>query len=117
MSPALSFPRRLILKKPAHFREVCREGVRLRGEKITLFYRRVGSNELQVGFTTARKIGKAVQRNRARRLMREVFRLHRGEIKTGFHYVLAWTGKVSGSNYREAEKELMKLLKDGDLLL
>lgn len=67
------------------------------------------SSELKVGFTTTRKVKNAVARNRARRLMREVFRRHRAGLKSGIVLVLRWSGRVAGWSYRDAERELLRL--------
>ncbi len=47
---------------------------------------RMGCNRL--GLTASKKIGKAVQRNRARRIMKEAYRLLEGEFPVGWDFVL-----------------------------
>ncbi len=114
--PSFSFPREWILKKPDSFRELRRSGLRLRGESIDIFYRPVAGDVFRLGFSTRKKLAGAVGRNRARRLMREVFRLHQHEIKRGLECLLVWHGPIRGVRYRTAEIEIMKLLRQGDLL-
>lgn len=114
--PSFSFPRKWILKKPDSFRSLYRDGLRLRGESITIFYRPAAGDVFRVGFSTRKKLAGAVGRNRARRLMREVFRLHQHEIKRGVECLFVWYGPIRGVRYRTAEKEIMKLLRQGDLL-
>jgi len=41
----------------------------------------------RLGITATKKLGGAVQRNRARRIIRESYRLLEGELKTGFDIV------------------------------
>lgn len=44
---------------------------------------------IRVGFTTSKKVGNAVERNRVRRRLREVARLYLPELaKEGYDYVL-----------------------------
>jgi ribonuclease P protein component len=45
----------------------------------------------RLGITVTRKIGNAVERNRIKRLVREVFRLHRARLPEGLD--LVWVAK------------------------
>lgn len=55
--------------------------------EFALFARPNGLPHSRLGVTTTRKLGKAVTRNRARRLVREAYRTHRGELPTGLDLV------------------------------
>ena len=114
--PSFSFPRKWSLKKAAAFRELYRQGIRVRGDTVILFYRPADVEPFRIGFSTRKKLGNAVRRNRARRLMREVFRLHQHEVKPGMEYLFLWTGPVEGVGLKEVEREMVVLLKKGGLL-
>jgi len=113
---SLTFPRDLILKKRNDFKYLFRRGARARGETITLFYLPSQAEPFRVGFSTRKKLGNAVRRNRARRLMREAFRLHQHEIRRGMEYLFLWTGQVEGVKLNRVEREMLDLLKSGELL-
>lgn len=115
MSKPLSLPRHLILKKPADFRMMYRKGHRAKGKNIVLIYLGTRNSQISVGFSTGKKLRRAIDRNRARRLMREVFRLHQNEVKRGFNYLFVFNGPVKGWNYQKAEKEIINLLQSEDL--
>ena len=48
----------------------------------------VRANTLKVGFSVGKKIGCAVERNRARRRIRETYRLNETRLKSGFDIVI-----------------------------
>lgn len=82
-SPLLSFglPKEVRLLKRADFLRVYNEGVRFEGRFMTVFILSVNRPNHRVGVTATKKaIGSAVARNRAKRLLRESFRLNRGVI-------------------------------------
>lgn len=72
--------------------------------------------ELKIGCAVGKKLGCAVVRNRIKRMMREVFRLHREELKTGFFIVWVARRKLAKADYRTFERVFLKLAKRASLL-
>jgi ribonuclease P protein component len=70
----------------AEFQEIYKKGARVHGRYCTLFVR---PNQLiggRLGIAATKKLGGAVQRNRAKRLIREIFR--HNDIAPGFDVVV-----------------------------
>jgi ribonuclease P protein component len=82
------FRRKEHLKGRDEIRDVFKRGrvVSCSGAKLFILKNELPHN--RIAFTFARKFGNAVERNRARRLSREAYRLTRNTIKPGFDLVL-----------------------------
>jgi ribonuclease P protein component len=93
-SPLLGFslPKEARLLKRAEFLRVYDQGRRFEGRFMTVFILPATGEIHRVGVTATKKaIGNAVMRNRAKRLLRESFRLSRVELdamSTKFDWVL-----------------------------
>ena len=93
--PALlgfSLPKEARLLKRAEFLRVYEQGRRIEGQFMTVFILPSSGPVHRVGVTATKKaIGKAHDRNRAKRLLRESFRLSRAEldaVPTKYDWVL-----------------------------
>ena len=77
------------VRKRAEFLEVQSGGARVSGDCLVfIVMRRAPSAPLRLGITASRKIGGAVQRSRARRLIREGFRAVFSELPAAIDIVV-----------------------------
>jgi ribonuclease P protein component len=65
------------IRKRSDFERVYKQGLKAPGRFMTLFLLRNGRPLSRLGIAATRKLGGAVQRNRAKRLAREIFRRHK----------------------------------------
>ena len=74
------------IRKRAEFQQVYERGTRIHSRYCTVFILPNEGPVGRLGIAATRKLGGAVQRNRAKRLIREVFR--RNKIAQGFDVVV-----------------------------
>ncbi len=95
------------LKKSSQFGEVYRDGRREAGKNLVICYLIKEGEGTRAGFVASRKkVGKAYQRNRAKRLLREVFR----KINDGIIEKDIWI--VFIASFRPAETSFQELLEE-----
>ena len=113
----LGFARAQRLKQGRDFRRVRQEGQRLVLGCLIANWRRlpVGATT-RLGVVTSKKVGGAVARNRARRLMREVFRVHQHELAEAVDLVLVARPSIAGRKLAEVEKDFLTTLRRSGLL-
>src|SRR2546429_7923331 len=70
----------------SEFERAYTEGVRIQGRFMTLFVASNGGSTPRLGVAATRRIGSAVERNRAKRLARELFR--RGKLAAGLDIII-----------------------------
>ena len=76
------------LRRPSDFRRVYDRRRSVSDSWLILYACENGLPYLRLGLSVSRKFGKAVERNRLRRLYREAFRLTRGQMPVGLDLIL-----------------------------
>lgn len=109
------------LRKTDEFERVRAAGLRRRG-KFCILNAALSANTngplTRVGYITSKKVGGAVQRNRARRLLREAMRHLAGQIGTSWDIVLIAQPPLAHPNTKmpQVQDELTWLLKQASIL-
>ncbi len=117
-------PRRLRFGRDSRIRRG-RDFVRLRehGERLAVgclianWQRLPEGSHSRLGVVTGGRIGGAVARNRARRLLRESFRLHQHQFAAPVDLVLVARPSITGKTFAEVEKDFLTTLRKARLLL
>jgi ribonuclease P protein component len=99
------------LVRKAEFDEVYRAGKRRSSTYFTVFLRANGLPESRFGFSIKKALGGAVVRNRIRRRVREMVRLHRREIPSGWDIVIHPKIGVTLAPFAALTEELLRLLR------
>lgn len=100
------------IKKSSDFQKIFSSDKKNFSGNAGLYY--LPSQTLEIGIVISKKQGTAVQRNRARRLIKEFFRLHQKKI-TPARIVIAVKAPLAVSYY-EGEKIMLKLLRKAGLM-
>ncbi len=112
----LRFGRPSRLAQSRDFMRVRQTGQRLAfGCLIANWSRLPEGSASRLGVVTSKKIGGAVQRARARRLLRETFRQHQHEFAQPVELVLVARNSIAGRSFAEVEKDFLAALKRAGL--
>jgi ribonuclease P protein component len=113
--PRLDLPRDTRLVRRAEYDAVYREGRRRSSREFTIFVRPNGLEVSRFGWSIKKALGNAVRRNRIRRRLREIFRLHRREISTGWDIVVHPRTTVATAEFSALAQEMLKLVNTASL--
>jgi ribonuclease P protein component len=94
----LGFGRDSRLKSDAVIRELARSGKRYSGQFLSIKSRVFDDNLRQFCIRTPRAVGNAVQRNRIKRVIREILRKNMERFKPGIRAVI-WIRSIPGDNH------------------
>ena len=94
----------------AEYDAVYREGRRRSSREFTLFLRPNGLDSSRFGWSIKKALGTAVGRNRIRRRLREILRLHRQEIAPGWDIVIHPRSSALTAEFSKLTEDLIKIL-------
>ena len=115
VSNTLSKDQRLI--KASLFGEAFAQKKSFVGRTMVLWLRAGPDASLRLGLVTSKKVSnRAVDRNRVRRWLREIFRHHRAELCGAVDLVIVGRRNMLSASYAETECEFLRLVRKAGLL-
>ncbi len=104
------------LKENRIFRRLYAKGKSGVSPTMVIYCRKNGRAESRLGLTTGTKLGHAVVRNRVRRRLREIYRLHEQDLLPGYDIVIVARVRAVYSQYANLERDFLRLTKKLQLL-
>lgn len=105
-----------VLKQNTEFRGAYYRGKSFVHPLLIAYIRKNRFGVPRFGITTGKKLGKAVKRNRCRRLIREAYRQIAPEISGGFDMVFVARAATVESSEPKVEKAMRELLKKAGVI-
>jgi ribonuclease P protein component len=108
--PRQDLPRECRIVSRAEYDAVYREAKRRSSRQFTLFVRPNGLPISRFGWSIKKALGNAVKRNRIRRRLREILRMHRHEMASGWDVVIHPRASVATAEFAGLASELVKTM-------
>lgn len=108
-----------MLKKNYEFKNVLSKGKYYYGENIDAFIKENRKDYNLLGLAIRTKIGKAVKRNKIKRLIRENYKILEPQIKTGKSIIFLWKKNVDIKNatFKNIQKDMNLIFDKANLKL
>ena len=98
------------VKENHEFRRIYRKGKSAVSPALVMYCQRNRHGKSRLGVTVSTKLGKAVVRNRVRRRLREMYRLHLPEMKKGYDVILVGRVKAVHTPYAAMDRQYVQAL-------
>ena len=92
------------------FQRLYRNGKSAVDSNIAIYFKPVKRSYNRLGITATKKIGGAVERNRARRIIKEAFRLSEESLPKGMDIVIVARKKTTSVKMGQVKNSLIRLL-------
>ena len=101
-----------ILKEPKVFSRIYRKGSRFFSSGLCAYFAVNRQPYNRFGITVGKKVGGAVQRNRAKRIIRAAYRKNEILLPIGYDIVISATAGINGKKSQDLDSFMIKLSKE-----
>ena len=105
-----------VLRKEADFDNVYKRGRSVGDKYVVVFYIKNHRDMNRTCFLASKKVGNSVRRNRARRLMRESYRLMKDRLPIGYDIIIIARNTITGRTFFEVDKSIKRAFSKAGLL-
>ena len=102
-----------VLRNRDDFSRIYRKGRSIGERYVVLFFMKNGLEYNRTAFLASKKVGNSVQRNRAKRLMKESYRMNRDRFSTGYDLIFIARNSINGRKCKDVEKSMMNAAERG----
>lgn len=106
-----------VLRKKDDFNAIYKAGKSIPDRYIVLFYRKNDLPYSRTAFLASKKVGNSVQRNRAKRLMKECYRLNAERIRPGFDLIFIARKTINGRKLQDVNKSMLNAASRGKIII
>ena len=110
MDPAVT------VKENYEFRRIYRKGKSAVSPQLVIYCQRNRRGHSRLGVSVSTKLGCAVVRNRVRRRIREIYRLNKAKMLTGYDLIVVARVRAVETDYQKLDRTYLRLLEQLDLL-
>lgn len=102
--------KREVLRRDKDFSALYKRGKSFPDRYLVIICKKNGLSYNRTAFLASKKVGNSVQRNRAKRLIKEGVRLINPLLKKGYDIVFIARKSINGRKFNEVNKSLLKAL-------
>ena len=109
----------ILIKRRYEFKILFSKGKIAYGKNLTMYSLKNKINYNKLGIAVGKQSGRAVDRNKIKRLIRENYRLSEDNIKCGYNILISVNKKseIKNIDFYDVKNELEKLLKKSEIWL
>jgi len=104
------------LTRNYEFKKLYNKGKSAASKSVVVYCIRNNTAENRLGITVSTKLGGAVQRNRIRRRLKEIYRINETSFHTGYNIVLVARHRCRYAGWNELEPSVLALFEKLGLL-
>jgi len=103
-------PKNFRLKKKYQFNYIYHKGKSSHVKELTLFYAKSKNSKMRIGFSVSKKYGNSVERNKIKRIFREVVRSILNNLDAEYNYIFVIKPEAKDKEYDQILKIVNNIL-------
>jgi ribonuclease P protein component len=96
---------------------IYKQGKSVINSDLVLYFRKSEIEETRIGIAISKKVGNAVERNRIKRVIKELFRKELSNIKKRHDIVFVVRKPIKGKSFHDIEKTFIDILRRAGLYI